>query len=157
MGEDKVVRAPAGQALVSDEAGSRLHPSGFDPSRVGICAYDLDECTVTLALDTADDVRAFVAAYPPKSRASLCYDADDRVRCASCGRFLAFADLCFSKFDYTPLNEFGPEIIEWTGPCCRYRDSDRSGEASETGTGSTEGESAGRSESGGIAKTEPKP
>lgn len=26
---------PAGQALVSDEAGSRLHPSGFDPSRAG--------------------------------------------------------------------------------------------------------------------------
>jgi hypothetical protein len=26
-------RAPAGQALVSDEARSDLHPSGFDPSR----------------------------------------------------------------------------------------------------------------------------
>ena len=26
-------RAPSGQALVSDEARSGLHPSGFDPSR----------------------------------------------------------------------------------------------------------------------------
>jgi hypothetical protein len=29
-----VGRAPSGQALVSDEAGSRLHPSGFDPSHI---------------------------------------------------------------------------------------------------------------------------
>jgi hypothetical protein len=29
-----VGRPPSGQALVSDEAGFRLHPAGFDPSRM---------------------------------------------------------------------------------------------------------------------------
>lgn len=43
-------------------------------------------------------------------------------RCDTCGRFLAFADLCFSRFNYTPLNEFGPEESSFTGPCCRYRE-----------------------------------
>lgn len=32
-GRNDVLARPSGQALVSDEAGSRLHPSGFDPSR----------------------------------------------------------------------------------------------------------------------------
>ena len=33
MVEDSSGARPSDQALVSDEAGSRLHPSGFDPSR----------------------------------------------------------------------------------------------------------------------------
>jgi hypothetical protein len=46
-----------------------------------------------------------------------------------------------------------------TGEPCPFaaqhrRDSDRSGEAGETGTGSTVGESAGRSDSEGIAQRE---
>lgn len=46
-------------------------------------------------------------------------------RCDTCGRFLDFADLCFSEHHYVPLNEFGPEESSWTGPCCRWRDRDR--------------------------------
>jgi hypothetical protein len=45
----------------------------------------------------------------------------ERQRCDTCGRFLDFADICFSAFHYTPLNEFGPEETSWTGPCCRWR------------------------------------
>jgi hypothetical protein len=43
-------------------------------------------------------------------------------RCDTCGRFLGFAELCFSEHHFTPLNEFGPEESSFTGPCCRYRD-----------------------------------
>ena len=46
----------------------------------------------------------------------------DQPRCDCCGRYLKFEDLCFSKFEYTPLNEYGPEEIAWVGPCCRWRD-----------------------------------
>jgi hypothetical protein len=55
-----------------------------------------------------------------------------RSKCDTCGRFLAFADLCFSEHHFTPLNEFGPEESSFTGPCCRYRtapvDTDRQAE-----------------------------
>lgn len=46
---------------------------------------------------------------------------NEQPRCDCCGRFLDFADLCFSKFNHVPLNEFGPEETSWTGPCCRWR------------------------------------
>lgn len=35
-------------------------------------------------------------------------------RCAECGRFIADRHLPFSRLRYVPLNEFGPEVIEWT-------------------------------------------
>lgn len=49
-------------------------------------------------------------------------------QCHDCGKFLAFADLCFSKHHFVPLNEFGPEESWWSCPSCRDdyggRDSD---------------------------------
>lgn len=51
-------------------------------------------------------------------------------RCHDCGRFLSFADLCFSKHHFVPLNEFGPEESWFSCPACRDdyggRDSDAS-------------------------------
>lgn len=45
-------------------------------------------------------------------------DTADQPKCASCGRFIAYEDCPRSRFDFTPLNEFGPEEVEWTCPKC---------------------------------------
>ena len=34
-------------------------------------------------------------------------------RCIDCGKFIADQNLPISKLHYEPLNEFGPEVIEW--------------------------------------------
>ncbi len=39
-------------------------------------------------------------------------------RCDKCGRFISFNDCCRARCEVTPLNEFGPEEIEWTCPRC---------------------------------------
>lgn len=41
------------------------------PDSAGICAFDLDECTVTIALDNEDEVRALRKALPGKNRVRL--------------------------------------------------------------------------------------
>ncbi len=41
------------------------------------------------------------------------------IRCNDCGKFLAFADLCFSKHHFQPLSEMGPEESWWSCPSCR--------------------------------------
>jgi hypothetical protein len=40
------------------------------------------------------------------------------VRCVDCGKFIALEDLCASRLEHTPLNEFGPEENDWTCPQC---------------------------------------
>lgn len=45
------------------------------PSTAGVCAYDLDECTVTLALDNELEVQTLVTALPAKRRVRLVGDA----------------------------------------------------------------------------------
>ncbi len=42
-------------------------------------------------------------------------------RCVDCGRFIANRDFPISRLHYEPLNEFGPEVIEWTCPPCVER------------------------------------
>jgi hypothetical protein len=44
------------------------------PVGAGICAFDVDECTVTLALDNCDEVKVLVDALPAKSRVRLAGD-----------------------------------------------------------------------------------
>jgi hypothetical protein len=46
------------------------------PTGAGICAYDLDECTVTIALDSEADVRSMVGRIPARNRAAVVDDAD---------------------------------------------------------------------------------
>lgn len=41
------------------------------PIGAGVCAYDRDECTVTIALDSVDDVLALVEALP-RNRIKVC-------------------------------------------------------------------------------------
>jgi hypothetical protein len=45
-------------------------------------------------------------------------DSADQPKCAGCGRFIAYDDCDASRYDFTPLNEFGPEEVEWTCPAC---------------------------------------
>lgn len=45
------------------------------PAAAGVCAFDIDECTVTLALDKADDVWALVNSLPAKNRVMVCSKA----------------------------------------------------------------------------------
>ena len=42
----------------------------------------------------------------------------DRIRCAECGKFLAVEQLPHARHRFEPDSHFGPEISEWTGPCC---------------------------------------
>ena len=44
------------------------------PIGAGVCAYDRDECTVTIALDTPEDVRWLVENLPHRNRVKLCDD-----------------------------------------------------------------------------------
>ena len=98
----------ADRALVSDQAASRLDPSGFDPSR--ICGEYVDRA----------------------GRAWLClqrkrFDQGDLIVCEGVkGNFL------YTACDRATFSAWG-----W-----HRSDSDGSGEAGETGTGSTEGDSA---------------
>ena len=41
------------------------------PSSAGCCAFDLDECTVTIALDTEAEVRSLVSSLRSRRRARL--------------------------------------------------------------------------------------
>jgi hypothetical protein len=48
----------------------------------------------------------------------------ENVRCANCGRYIPYSQMepgCGAKFHYTPLNEFGPEVIEWTCKACESK------------------------------------
>lgn len=45
-------------------------------------------------------------------------DSTDQPKCASCGRFIAYKDIARSRYEYTPLNEFGPEEVVITCPPC---------------------------------------
>lgn len=40
------------------------------------------------------------------------------IKCVECGKFIAYDKLPESKHHFVPLNEFGPEESEFTGPCC---------------------------------------
>jgi hypothetical protein len=40
------------------------------------------------------------------------------IRCDGCGRFIGDDDLERSHFEFTPLNEFGPEESSWLCPRC---------------------------------------
>lgn len=42
------------------------------PINAGVCAFDRDECTVTIALDTEADVLALVEALPHRNRVKVC-------------------------------------------------------------------------------------
>jgi hypothetical protein len=42
----------------------------------------------------------------------------ERVKCVSCGRFLGTADFFLGHCEVEPLNEFGPERIEWLCTSC---------------------------------------
>lgn len=48
------------------------------PDSAGICAFDLDECTVTIALDNEDEVRALRKALPGKNRVPVTEPRDYR-------------------------------------------------------------------------------
>jgi hypothetical protein len=41
------------------------------PADAGVCAFDRDECTVTLALSNEDEVMALVRALPSRNRVWL--------------------------------------------------------------------------------------
>jgi hypothetical protein len=52
------------------------------------------------------------------------------VRCDGCGRFMAYAEMQpggGATFYFEPLNEFGPEVAEWT--CARCNQSEQPREA----------------------------
>lgn len=53
---------------------TEIKPGTPLPATAGVCAYDRDECTVTLALDSEADVVALVNALPAKHRVKLCED-----------------------------------------------------------------------------------
>jgi hypothetical protein len=42
------------------------------PIGAGVCAYDRDECTVTIALDTIEDVLWLVENLPHRNRVKVC-------------------------------------------------------------------------------------
>jgi len=47
------------------------------------------------------------------------------VRCTDCGKFISYEELGpdgGAKFFFEPLNEFGPEISEWTCKQCISRE-----------------------------------
>lgn len=52
-------------------------PDGLPPG-AGWCAYDIDECTVTIALDTPDQVHALRRCLPARGRVRLIDDAETR-------------------------------------------------------------------------------
>lgn len=41
------------------------------PKNAGVCAFDRDECTVTIALDSETDVTALLSALPSRNRAAV--------------------------------------------------------------------------------------
>lgn len=45
-------------------------------------------------------------------------DSTGKPKCASCGQFIGGGNIGRSRCEFTPLNEFGPEEIEWTCPSC---------------------------------------
>jgi rubredoxin len=45
-------------------------------------------------------------------------DSTDQPKCDACGRFIGAKDIGASRVDFTPLNEFGPEEMEWMCPRC---------------------------------------
>jgi hypothetical protein len=45
----------------------------------------------------------------------------ERTQCVECGRFLGVADYFLGHCEVEPLNEFGPERIEWTCAGCHNR------------------------------------
>lgn len=54
------------------------------------------------------------------------------IKCSECGRFISYEDLKISKVEYTPLSEFGPEIIEWTCPNCDKLEDNKMSKFDET-------------------------
>jgi hypothetical protein len=45
----------------------------------------------------------------------------DPARCCGCGHFLSYDEMAEgggAHCDFTPLNEFGPEVIDWTCRRC---------------------------------------
>lgn len=57
------------QILDEEEGGWRLPPDA------GICAYDLDECTITLALSNAAEVREAFRMLPDRHRMRVIPDS----------------------------------------------------------------------------------
>lgn len=83
MGDDILGRDPSGQALVSDQAASRLDPSGFDPSRDGL-----------------------VSDLLPKPNGGTCeYCGSQTIdRCLLCGAPQCCPVCCFEEI-YNPVGE----------------------------------------------------
>lgn len=49
----------------------------------------------------------------------------DKPKCESCGRFIAYDECGASRCEVTPLNEFGPEEVDWTCPACLAAERER--------------------------------
>jgi hypothetical protein len=45
------------------------------------------------------------------------------VKCVSFGKFVSYSDMDEAKLRFEPLNEFGPEVVEWTCSRCVVGDS----------------------------------
>lgn len=43
---------------------------------------------------------------------------DGPIRCVSCGKFIANAELAKAKFIFEPDNHFGPEVTDWVCEKC---------------------------------------
>lgn len=120
------------RALVSDRAAARLAPSGFDPSRLKAALYDqasrgIDEMAEMLRRQIVAEAAAIAqAAEYPWAAGYLS------------GRTSQLHDWASRLSALWSIHE------GW------FRDSDGSGEAGETRSGSTEGDSAGPK---GIAQT----
>jgi hypothetical protein len=133
------------QALVSDQAAARLDPPGFDPSRDEL-PNDLDRERYEgkprhLARDEKAALELFVDVI--KLRLSEMPDSELSAVVRGCLNVSPINCWCWTYAFADVVYPFAAEEIE------RRRDSDGSGEAGETGTGSTEGDSAGRN---GIAQ-----
>ncbi|MFS0771013.1 hypothetical protein [Sphingomonas sp. 1P08PE] len=123
---DDLGRVLTDRALVCDEAPAGLHPTGFDPSRDDYEDNDCANCsgegfTYGCSWDWQCDT----------------YDEGE----GTC--------LCTRRCDWCSPPQHDPALRAVLAKALA-RDSDGSGEAGETGTGSTEGNSAGRDS--GIAR-----
>jgi hypothetical protein len=73
MMNDKVGALPCGPgSRPSDRAADGVSPVPASIPNAGVCAFDLDECTVTFALDSEEEVVALVKRSPWRSRVGVC-------------------------------------------------------------------------------------
>ena len=48
------------------------------------------------------------------------------VKCRWCGKFISYQDMDagYAQFYFEPLNEYGPEVSEWTCKNCNNKEAD---------------------------------